>query len=68
LSGTWVDNLNGISNAENLVELHISNCGLTGPLPSELFDLSSTLKALYMNGNFFFWFNITSCWRPNITY
>jgi len=53
LSGTWVDNLNGISNAENLVELHISNCGLTGPLPSELFDLSSTLKALYMNGNFF---------------
>jgi Leucine-rich repeat (LRR) protein len=30
LSGTNIDNLNGISYAQNLIELHLTDCGMSG--------------------------------------
>lgn len=53
LAGTRLNNLNGISDSGGLRELHLTNCGLTGPFPNEIFDLSSTLVSLYINFNLF---------------
>mmetsp|Transcript_4343 Transcript_4343/g.6736 ORF Transcript_4343/g.6736 Transcript_4343/m.6736 type:complete len:2041 (+) Transcript_4343:1014-7136(+) len=53
LSETNLDTLYGISQASSLKELHITNCGISGPLPTELFSLGSTLKSLFIAYNSF---------------
>jgi len=53
LSETNLDTLYGISQASSLRELHITNCGLSGPLPGELFDMGETLESLYIAHNSF---------------
>jgi Leucine-rich repeat (LRR) protein len=53
LSNTKVDTMVGISQAPNLHEVHVTGCGLTGPMPDEIFDLAASLKGLYIAYNAF---------------
>ena len=53
LSGVQIDNLVGLSQAQNLREIHFTECGISGPFPSELFSLASTLEGIFIAYNSF---------------
>jgi len=52
LSRTRVSSLEGIDKAQSLKSLHLTECYLSGPIPSEIFNLVN-LESLYMNYNEF---------------
>lgn len=53
VSNTIVTSFHGLQYAGNaLVELHLTGCGLTGPIPNQIFKLVN-LQSLYANYNYF---------------
>ena len=53
LSEVQIDSIYGVSEAQQLKEIHLTGCGVTGPFPSELFNLASTLEGIYIAYNSF---------------
>lgn len=52
LSGVSIDSIDGISEATSLREIHLTDNGLTGTFPNELFELTS-LEGVFMAFNSF---------------
>jgi Leucine-rich repeat (LRR) protein len=53
LSGTRIQNIRGVSHAQHLEEIHLTECGISGPFPQELFVLKSSLRGIFISFNSF---------------
>jgi hypothetical protein len=53
LSGTRIQNIHGVSHARHLEEIHLTDCGISGPFPHELFALKSSVKGIFISFNSF---------------
>jgi len=53
LSGIHLESLEGISKASSLKEFHVTDCGLSGGFPEEVFDLADSLESIYIAYNAF---------------
>lgn len=53
LSGTRVDSLYGIAQGSAIRQLHLTDCGISGPLPDEIYDMQDSLEGLFIAYNAF---------------
>jgi len=53
LTGIYLESLQGISKATSLREFHVTDCGLSGGFPEDVFDLANSLESIYIAYNTF---------------